>query len=96
MKQFIVTLPSLQMPANVGGGYNRPTTEVEADYFRVQDGVLTFRQERHGHNDYPVAVRVFAPGFWAEVTEHRTLQERVAEHRHPKQYASEIEGSYDD
>lgn len=39
MKRFIVTLPIMPIPVNVGGGYSRPTTEVEADYFRVQDGV---------------------------------------------------------
>ena len=95
MKHFIVTLPSMPMPLSVGGGHINPKNEVEADYFRVQDGVLTFRRERRG-SDYPEAIRVFAPGFWAEVTEHRTLKDRVAEHRSHRTFASEIDGSYDD
>ena len=83
MKHFIVTLPTMTSLLMQG----RETTEVEADYFRVQEGVLTFRREqtkrerRCCNTDYPVAVRVFAPGFWAEVAEKRTLNERLAEYR---------------
>jgi hypothetical protein len=40
---------------------------VEADYFRVQDGSLFFRVEKRRDEQYNQAVRVFAPGFWAEV-----------------------------
>jgi hypothetical protein len=42
------------------------STVVEADYFRIQDGVLTFRISARG-NQYPEAVHVFAPGTWLEV-----------------------------
>lgn len=42
---------------------------IEADYFRVQDGALFFRRVAGRDEQYNPAVRVFAPGFWAEVVE---------------------------
>lgn len=39
---------------------------VEAHYFRVQEGVLSFRCYANG-DGYPETVRVFAPGYWLEV-----------------------------
>lgn len=39
---------------------------VDADYFRIEAGVLIFRNTGHGNN-YPEAVHVFAAGVWAEV-----------------------------
>lgn len=41
-------------------------TMVEADYFRIVDGALIFRNSSRGNN-YPEAVHVFASGTWAEV-----------------------------
>lgn len=40
--------------------------KVEADYFRIVDGALIFRNSARG-NTYPEAVRVFASGVWTEV-----------------------------
>lgn len=42
---------------------------VDADYFKVEQGALTFRcfDRNHTNAGYPVAVHVFAPGVWAEV-----------------------------
>lgn len=39
---------------------------VEADYFKVEGGVLTFRKVIPGN--YPDPVHMFAPGYWREVT----------------------------
>ena len=39
---------------------------VEADYFRIQDGALIFRNKMIG-NHYPEVVHVFAAGVWLAV-----------------------------
>jgi len=43
--------------------------EVEADYYRVVEGALIFRTEKRGSEQFNPAVRVVAPGYWAEVYE---------------------------
>jgi hypothetical protein len=82
MKTFVVTTVVMGVQANgteVRG--HGPERTVEADYYRVIDGTLYFRTERRGNEMYPALVRVIAPGFWAEVYEKKTLQERVEEVR---------------
>lgn len=39
--------------------------KVAAQYYRIVDGALIFRNYRH--DNYPETVRVFAPGYWLEV-----------------------------
>lgn len=38
---------------------------VEAEYFKVENGLLIFRIRQRG--DYPLTVHVFAPGVWSDV-----------------------------
>ena len=67
MKRFIVTL---EIPTH----YDWQQTpiswaevRIEADYMKIENGHLIFREEvRHS---YPDTVRVFAPGAWREVIE---------------------------
>ncbi len=46
---------------------------VTADYFKVENGVLVFRNAAkllpNGQLDYPQPVHVFAAGAWLEVTQ---------------------------
>lgn len=49
--------------------------EVEAEYFRVADGVLTFRNPPRGNQSFPTAVHTFAHGHWREVTEGQEIIE---------------------
>lgn len=81
MKTFVVTAVEMVIKHDNGSmsrivGAQRT---VEADYYRVVDGALVFRTEKRGNEQYNPAVRTFAPGFWAEVHEKKTLQERLAE-----------------
>lgn len=70
MKRFVVTMATTQV-RDKGEIVTMISAQtfVEADYFRVQEGALIFRTERRGTEQYNPAVRVFAPGFWAEVQE---------------------------
>lgn len=79
MKTFIVKLTDPK-------GQHIGWQHVEADYFRVQDGSLFFRIEKRRNEQYNQAVRVFAPGFWAEVFD-RELQQRVDDARDHDTYA---------
>lgn len=47
------------------GRAKRTTVKVAAQYYRIVDGALIFRNYRH--DAYPETVRVFAPGYWLEV-----------------------------
>lgn len=79
MKTFVVT--AVEMEVKLDGAITRVVGAqriVEADYYRVVDGSLIFRTERRGNEQYNPAVRTFAPGFWAEVHEKTTLEERLA------------------
>ena len=58
MKKFDVAL----MPTN---GFEKGVI-VEADYFRIEAGVLIFRNSKIG-NQYPEVVHCFAAGVWQEV-----------------------------
>jgi hypothetical protein len=80
MKTFVV-ITAAEVIREDGSIVRHSGTErtVEADYYRVQDGALTFRTEKRGNEQYNPAVRVFAPGFWAEVYEKLTLAARVEE-----------------
>lgn len=40
--------------------------KVTAQYYRIVDGVLYFRNYT-GAGTYPETVRVFAPGYWQEI-----------------------------
>lgn len=66
MKKWTVLLPTIAM---VYDEVIQRSVEVVADYHRVEQGVLTFRRQARGNDAFPQAVRVFAPGFWAEVIE---------------------------
>lgn len=48
------------------GTGRRHTVKVTAEYYRVQDGALIFRNSR-GESQYPETVHVFAPGYWLQV-----------------------------
>jgi hypothetical protein len=48
------------LPMNLG------VRDVEAEYFKVENGALYFRNPVR--NDYPQCVHVFAPGSWLDVT----------------------------
>lgn len=41
--------------------------EVEATYFKVDNGVLTFRNPARGNQNFPTAVHTFAHEHWLEV-----------------------------
>lgn len=60
MKTFTVTVPH--------PGPAMTHVVVEADYYRVEAGVITFRRHAGRGEDYPEAVKTFAPGYWADVT----------------------------
>lgn len=47
-------------------GSNRRVV-VSAVYYRVQDGVLTFRNNPPYPTQYPETVRAFASGYWLEI-----------------------------
>ena len=83
MKTFVVTSVAMEVRSSDGAVTRAIGAQrmVEADYYRVVDGALIFRTEKRGNEQYNPAVRMFAPGYWAEVHEHKTLQERVHEHR---------------
>jgi hypothetical protein len=84
MKTFVVVSTVMSLHP-VDGSVTRAVGAerlIEADYYRVMDGALIFRTEARGNEKYNPAVRVFAPGYWAEVYEKKTLRERVAESRH--------------
>ena len=40
---------------------------VEADYFRIEQRCLVFRNNRHGPDAYPTIVKAFAFGAWETV-----------------------------
>jgi len=42
--------------------------KVTAQYFRITEGALVFRN--YVPDNYPETVRVFAPGYWLEVVPH--------------------------
>lgn len=42
------------------------TEAVTADYFRVDNGILTFRNAATD-NKYPVFIKCYAPGVWLSV-----------------------------
>lgn len=50
------------------GRAKRTAVKVAAEYYRIVDGALIFRNARPGN--YPQTVRVFAPGYWLEVIPH--------------------------
>ncbi len=41
--------------------------KVQADYFRIDNGVLVFRKARATPQSYPEAVTVFASGAWSRL-----------------------------
>lgn len=43
-----------------------PTIDVQADYYKIEQGALIFRVNNRG--SYPIAVHTFAAGYWLEVT----------------------------
>lgn len=70
MKKFKVTTAHTILDARGEAVALRDTTVVvAADYFRLQDGVLIFRTEKRGAEQYNPAVRVFAPGYWLDVSD---------------------------
>lgn len=70
MKKFKVTMATMQArPQGETVTVLGAQVTIEADYFRVQDGALFFRRVAGRGEQYNPAVRVFAPGFWAEVVE---------------------------
>jgi hypothetical protein len=52
---------------------------VYADYFRVVDGVLFFRNERKSSNEYPEVVKIFNRDAWSAVTPIKTPSLEVKE-----------------
>lgn len=46
---------------------------VEADYIRLDEGHLIFRNNNRG-GPYPTTVRIFAPGRWLEIREEKQEQ----------------------
>lgn len=77
MKQFTVRYP---MIATLHDEVLQREVVVQADYFRIEDGILTFRRVPRFNEQFPQAVRVFARGFWAEVIE----GQEVVEFKEPK------------
>lgn len=81
MKKWTVLLPTIAM---VYDEVIQRSVEVIADYHRVEQGVLTFRRQARGNDAFPQAVRVFAPGFWAEVIEGPEVTEPRVAVKHAK------------
>lgn len=61
MKRWIVLVPRVTS----SGFPFQDAVKVEADYYKVDGGVLTFRTVVPCH--YPEPVHTFAPGCWMEV-----------------------------
>lgn len=49
----------------VRGPKRKARVKVTAQYFRIVDGALVFRN--YVPDNYPETVRVFAPGYWLEI-----------------------------
>lgn len=64
MPKFTVTLPGIRV---IHDEVIMRTEPVEADYFRITEGALIFRNTAGATDPYPPTVRVFAAGHWAEV-----------------------------
>jgi hypothetical protein len=63
MKEFSVTLPR-----QAGATWDHQI--VTADYFKIENGALIFRNSRFRNGDnegYPECVHVFAAGEWTQV-----------------------------
>lgn len=56
----------VQQTIDKAGVVQATVVKVEADYHRVVDGVLVFRNY-NGPEAYPTMVRTFAPGHWLEI-----------------------------
>lgn len=97
MKKFKVTTAKMHIDVR-GEAVPMMDTSVivEADYFRVQEGgVLTFRTEKRGNEQYNPAVRVFAPGFWLEVAVETGSSERSEPVRPSSPYGRDLDLTYD-
>lgn len=77
MKHFTIKYPMIM---TTHGEVIERQVVVQADYFRVEGGVLTFRRVPRLNEQFPQAVRVFAPGFWAEVIEGQEVVEFKRDH----------------
>jgi hypothetical protein len=74
--------------------------DVEADYFRVQDGALFLRIIKTGNQQYNEAVRVYARGHWAQIIEkkdtRKSLQRRIDGYQGYQQHARDLDiNAYD-
>lgn len=45
----------------------RPSEMVRADYFKIDDGVLTFRMSKPSRDEFPIFVKCYAAGAWLSV-----------------------------
>lgn len=58
--------PKVTVTVKVRGPKRKTSVKVEANYYRIVDGCLIFRNNVGG-NSYPETVAVFAAGYWLEV-----------------------------
>lgn len=77
MKHFTVKYPMIM--TSYGEVIEREVV-VQADYFRIEAGILTFRRSPRFGEQFPAAVRVFAPGCWAEVVEGQEVVDFKRDH----------------
>jgi hypothetical protein len=67
MKRFVVTLAVPIVYDYKGAPTQWAEARIMADYMKIENGHLIFREEVRG--SYPNTVRVLAPGAWREVIE---------------------------
>jgi hypothetical protein len=67
MKQFLVTLSAPILYDYNGAATRWDQTRIAANYMKIENGHLIFREEVRG--SYPNTVRALAPGAWREVIE---------------------------